>query len=144
MRIKKYRLSGSYTIEASFLFPMIMAVIVVILYLMFFVHDRCVMNAAADAAALRASQPDVAKSGVYQTVEDGIQEMLSDSLLATGSVEREIKVTSTEIKVICRGELPIPLHNIRLPIEVIGYAKRTDPVTFIRECRVIEEKTGEP
>ena len=92
MKKKKYHLSGSYTIEASFIFPMIMVVIVSIIYLLFFVHDRCVITAAADTAALR--------------------------------------------------ELAIPFHDIRLPMEVAGYAKRTDPVAFIRECRIIEEKTG--
>lgn len=140
MKKKKYCLSGSYTVEASFLFPLIMAVIAAIIYLLFFVHDRCVMNAAADTAALRASQPDIHENGIYQTAEESIQELLSGRLLAAGSIEKEIKISSTEIRVVCRGEVPVPLHNIRLPIEVTGYAKRTDPAAFIRECRVIEEK----
>lgn len=140
MKKKTYRLSGSYTVEASFIFPMIMLVILMILYLMFYVHDKCVMNAAADAAALRASQPGVEEKGIYESAENNVKELLNKRLLASGSVENKVKITSDTIEVVCRSELPIPFHNIRIPVEVIGYAKRTDPVTFIRECRVIEEK----
>lgn len=144
MKKKKYRLSGSYTVEASFIFPMIMSVIVAVIYLMFFVHDRCVINAVADTAALRGSQLEPADNGVYQMVEESMRELLNERLLATGGIEKEIRITSTEVEVLCKGDMPIPFHNIRLPVKVTGYARRTDPVTFIRECRVIEEKVREP
>lgn len=142
MKKKKYHLSGSYTIEASFIFPMIMVVIVSIIYLLFFVHDRCVINAAADTAALRGSQCRSFEGNLYEEVEKDLQELLQDRLLATRGVDKEIEITSKEIRVSYKGELAIPFHDIRLPMEVAGYAKRTDPVAFIRECRIIEEKTG--
>ena len=38
------RLKASYTIEASLIFPFIMGVIVFIIYISFFLHDRAVMK----------------------------------------------------------------------------------------------------
>ena len=103
MKKKKYHLSGSYTIEASFIFPMIMVVIVSIIYLLFFVHDRCVINAAADTAALRGSQCRSFEGNLYEEVEKDLQELLQDRLLATRGVDKEIEITSKEIRVSYKG-----------------------------------------
>lgn len=142
MKKEKRRLSGSYTVEASFIFPMIVIVIIFIFYLMFFVHDKCVINAAADQAALRGSRVSASGGSVYQETENSVRELLDKRLLAAGNLIYDITVSSKEIQVVCKGEILIPFRDTRLPIEVIGYAKRQDPVTFIRECRIIEEKTG--
>ena len=62
---KKFK--GSYTVEAAFIFPLVMSVIVLIIYLSFFIHDRAVMDAASYQAAMRGSFVTSGKSDFLKT-----------------------------------------------------------------------------
>ena len=48
-------LKASCTIEAALIFPFIMGIIVFIIYISFFLHDRAVMKSCAYQAALKGS-----------------------------------------------------------------------------------------
>ena len=51
----KKELKGSYTIEAALVFPFILGVMVFIIYMSFFLHDKAVMKCCAYQAALKGS-----------------------------------------------------------------------------------------
>ena len=50
-KIKK----GSFTIEAALLMPLVLMILIGVLYLDFFVHDRAYLTAAAYEAAVSGS-----------------------------------------------------------------------------------------
>lgn len=127
---------------------MILTVIVLLIYLSFFLHDRCAMNTAAYQAALRGSR--IRTGEVFGTTERAAADMIKDALLATGSVSHEVKVTGEDVTVAYEGTLSIPANVLFLPITGSGgirvagkgTAKRKDPIKFIRECRVVENAIG--
>ena len=144
---KKLTLKGSYTIEASFLMPMILTVIVIIIYLTFFLHDRTVLNSVAYTAAMRGSQLTSGED-VYAVVEDSGKKLIKNRLLATKNVTTDVSVQKNKISVSYRGVLKIPagtllcryLTNGRDSLEVNAQAQADciNPVSLVRKMRVVE------
>ena len=58
-KIKK----GSFTIEAALLMPLVLMILIGVLYLDFFVHDRAYLTAAAYEAAVSGSMEGYKKKG---------------------------------------------------------------------------------
>lgn len=144
------KLKGSYTVEASLLFPFILTVIVMIIYLAFFIHDRCVMNTAAYQAALRGSREKSSSGKAIGITEKAAEELLAGTLIATENVSHDVNITDKEISVIYEGTMKIPAGILfmringseGIPIKVKSTAIRKDPIKFIRECRFIENPAG--
>lgn len=147
--MKKLSFSGVYTVEASLLFPFILSVIVFLIYMSFFLHDRCVMSQSAYQAALRGSRVKTEEGKVLGTAERAASELIEKSLLATRDVSHTVTLNGSEVKVTYEGTLSIPAGTLLMSIsgsdgirvKGSGSAKRKDPVKFIRECRVIEKLT---
>ena len=145
--MKKFRLEGSYTVEASLLFPFILSVIVFIMYMSFFFHDRCVMNQSAYQAALRASRMKTGDNSVMGTAERAANELMNRTVLATSDITHSIEISGSEVQVRYEGILKIPAGALFMSIfgsdgikvSGKGCAKRKDPVKFIRQCRVVEK-----
>ncbi len=145
--MKKIRLEGSYTVEASLLFPFILSVIVFIMYMSFFFHDRCVMNQSAYQAALRASRMKTGDNSVMGTAERAANELMNRTVLATSDITLSIEISGSEVQVRYEGILKIPAGALFMSIfgsdgikvSGKGCAKRKDPVKFIRQCRVVEK-----
>lgn len=137
---------GSYTIEASFLLPMILTVIVLLLYMGFFLHDRAILNSAAYTSALRGSQL-ISGEDIYSEIEKSSKKLIENRLLATRSVATDIEIKGSSITVSYQGDIRIPagallckyLNNGRREIEVkaMASAKCQNAVKFIRQCRVV-------
>jgi len=147
--MKKTGFSGSYTVEASLLFPFILSVIVFLIYISFFLHDRCVMNQSAYQAALRGSRIKTEEGRVIATAERAASELIEGSLLATRNVSHTVTIDGSEVKVSYEGILSIPAGTLfmnisgsdGITVRGSGSAKRKDPIKFIRECRVVENLT---
>ena len=107
----KLTLNGSYTVEASFLMPMILTVLVIIIYLTFFLHDRTVLNSAAYTAALRGSQL-ISGEDVYAVVEESGKQLIKNRLIATKDVVLDITVQKNKIGVAYTGTMRIPTGTL--------------------------------
>jgi hypothetical protein len=144
--MKKKILKGSYTIEASLLLPMILSIIMILMFLSFYVHDRCILYSIAYTAALRGSEVQSDEEKIFREVEESSNKLLENKLLVTRNVNTDIKISSKDIAVSYQGDFQIPIGTIliknlrkgNIQINAIGKAKRTDSIQFIRECRVIE------
>ena len=138
---------ASYTVEASLLFPFILGVIVLIIYGSFFIHDRAVMDAAANQAAIRGSEITSPYGDIFGHVRDTMKTETEGRLLATRNLNMDIRVNSSDINVTYTGDFVIPRGVILVPgmdmkgtkIAVQGHSSRIDPAGFIRECRIVEE-----
>lgn len=146
------KFKASYTVEAALLFPFILGVIVLLIYGSFFIHDRAVMDAAANQAAIRGSEITSPYGDIFSKVRDTGEYETEGRLLATKNLNMDIMVDSKEVKVTYTGDFVIPKGVILVPgmnmagteISVQGKSSRIDPAGFIRECRVVEEHAGKP
>ncbi|MBQ7724702.1 MAG: pilus assembly protein [Lachnospiraceae bacterium] len=148
----KKELKASYTLEASLLFPFILAVIVLIIYGSFFIHDRAVLDIAAYEAALRGSEVTDPDGDIFSKVRDTGNRETEGRLLATKNVSMDVRVDSKAVSVVYTGDFTIPRGVILVPgmnmkgteIKVEGKSARDDPAGFIRECRMVEARLSDP
>ena len=139
----KKNLSASYTIEAALVFPLIMGVIVFLIYISFFLHDRAVMKSCAYQAALKASLIRTSSSDMEQEARKAANYNIDGLLLATEDLSTEVNVSGKEISVSYSGRLRIPQGALFIRIagteridvkgEATSYQK--DAIEFIRNCR---------
>ncbi len=144
--MRKSVMKGSFTIEAAFLFPLILTVIVMIIYAAFFLHDRSVLNAAAYQAALRGSIIRTGDAEAKVTADKAANEIIKKSIIGMTELSHNIYIDQDKIIVTYSGKLLVPAGTVFMNIKgsdsmniaVKSYAKRKDPVLFVRECRIIE------
>lgn len=144
--VLNYRFKASYTLEASLLFPFILAVIVLVIYGSFFIHDRAVLDTAAYEAALRGSEVTDPDGDIFAKVRDTGKRETEGRLLSTKNVSMDVRVDGKAVSVTYTGDFAIPKGVILVPgmnmsgteIKVEGKSAREDPGGFIRECRMVE------
>lgn len=141
---RKGQENGYMTVEASLIMPLVFLVILFIIYVGFYQHDRCVMEQAAYRAALRGSSLYGAdKDEKYRAVEDTLRELTENGLVVMEETH-EIQIKE-QITILSEGNLRIPLSGL---VELTGSgewsaekkteSRLSDPVFFIRLCRKLE------
>lgn len=144
----KKGIKGSYTVEISFIFPMIISVLVIIIYMSFLLHDRAILSSAAYTASLRGSQM-ISGEDVFSEVEKCSRDLISNRLIGTKNIETDIMIDGDKIAVKYEGTMGIPVGSIlcrylvsesngELLVSGYGCAKRQDAIGFIRKCRIVE------
>lgn len=143
---KKYTLKGSYTVEASFLLPIILSVIVILIYLSFFLHDRAVLSASAYQAAMRGGQL-INGENVMQVVTESAESLIRNRLLGTSEVETNVECAGGKVKVSYSGKMNIPGGALLckymtggkmfIDMKAEAEAETTDVVKFVRRIRSV-------
>ena len=128
-KIKK----GSVTIEAALLMPLVLMILIGVLYLDFFVHDRAYLTAAAYEAAISGSMEGYKKKGNIYEKADIQGRMLGDIGLPGGET----------VKVTYRLEVPAGFLGQKWKLEVSGKAKPLRPVGWIRKVKGTVDMLGE-
>lgn len=142
----KRGLKGSYTVEAALIFPFIMTVIVFLIYISFFLHDRAVMSSCAYQAALKASLVRTSPDDMEKAAIKAAAYSIEGLLLATDEVKTDVKVSGKKVTVSYSGTLKIPQSILFFPIdgsegisvEGTATAAQKDAIEFIRSCRAAE------
>lgn len=101
------------TTEASLLLPMVIALIVFIMFLAFYLYSVCFLNQAAYIAALRGSQ--TLDGNAQTTAEQALEELLEGRIIPIKGLNKEIKASALSVEVNLDAELALPLTGI-LPI----------------------------
>lgn len=136
---KKWK--GYFTVEASLIFPFILLIQIMMIYLAFFHYDRFVLEGCAFEAAFRGSNillHDNQKA--YEASKDTLQNALKGRLFSTDGETWQIKVSDHEIKVICKCHFRTPfltwmseISKVRFDfITVVKTVPRINPVRIIR------------
>lgn len=121
---------GSFTIEASVIISFLFLVITGILFLSFFLYDRCVVERAAAMAALRGSEAVWEDNPIrYQRADEAVGEILTGRLLGADSVEKSVNISGSRVTV----SLSIKFKWWDFQAE--AEKKAINPVLFIRNCR---------
>ncbi len=142
----KRRIEGSYTVEAALVFPFIMGVIVFIIYVSFFLHDKAVMKSCAYQAALKGSLIRTGEADARKEAEKAAAYNIEGLLLATKEMSTEVSVSGEEITVKYSGSLAIPQGILfmkisgtdHIAVEGGGSASMKDAIEFIRKTRMVQ------
>lgn len=140
----KKRLKASYTIEAALIFPLIMGVIVFIIYMSFFLHDRAVMKSCAYQAALKGSLIRTSESDMRSEALKAAEYNIDGLILATENIKTSVNISGSEVTVAYSGNLSIPQGILFMKIagtdsilvEGKATAYQKDAIEFIRKCRM--------
>ena len=120
---------GSFTIEASVIVPTILMMFVVLVYLLFYFHDKNVLTGAAyETAAVGAER----KNYDERELQEFFRSRISGKLLLFSNVEEEIQIEKSQITVRCTA------RKKRMRVTVKMSANRTEPEKFIRDIRKIK------
>ena len=91
---------ASFTVELSLLMPGIMAVLVFIIYLGYYCHDRCVIERAMYSAVLKAGYDDaVNEHNIYYYYNDAVD----GRLIGKWRTNENITISGDEIRINVNG-----------------------------------------
>ncbi|MCR5733419.1 MAG: pilus assembly protein [Lachnospiraceae bacterium] len=97
---------GSLTIELSLLIPLILGTIVLILFLGFYMHDRCIMTKACHLASLRAGS-ETSESLSREKAAEMLDEAFTGKLIRMHEDTREITVSEENgtVRITLKGSM---------------------------------------
>lgn len=126
---------GSFTLEAALVMPLVLMVIMSVLYLNFFVHDRAWLTAAAYEAAVSGSMEGYRKDGKTYDKADIQGRMLGSAGLPGGENLRMQTTAGKTVQVTYRMDVPAGFLGLKWKIEAKGKAKPLRPVSWIRKVK---------
>ena len=144
----KVRFRGSATIEMSILMPMLVVILLLLIYMSFYLYDRTMMYCNAYVAALYGVEdPDESNEESYEKVKARIEELLQGQTIAMTETGMDIQVDYQGIRIDFCGNVDVPIAGETIfwgewnRFDVCGAVsvQRHKPVTFIRQCRKIEQ-----
>lgn len=125
--------NGSFTIEAAIIIPFIVIVLTAVIFLSFFLYDKCSLERAAAMAALRGSQEVWEDNNIrYQKADEGIKAVLEANLLGTNCVEKHVEVKGNQVCVLLKMQYKWWDFSAQAEKQAVN------PITFIRNCRKAE------
>jgi len=140
------KMKGSLTIEAALLMPFVLATMIILIYLAFYLHDQAVLTSCAYEAAIMGSH-EQSEDEIEQVIEEKIKELTTNRLLGTIDVKNQINVDNKVIMIRFEGNFKLSgmqmIHGLISPNDMPVIAEASvniiKPIEFIRNCRVIEQ-----
>ncbi len=140
---------GYMTVEASFLVTWTIFIFIFLIYLSFYVYDKCVLFQDAYAVCFRGSiQKD--ESQVVPYINSHIQEQFGRKYFGVGEVRGNVNVNGATTSVVGECQVKAPFHYIftlsREPgwnIKTEARAQIANPAKMIRSCRRITKIINE-
>ncbi len=138
---KSWYLKGSFTMELALLMPLLIGIILFIFFLAAYMHDRCMIEKACYAGALRGSQ-EKEPEHMEGAAREAFNEVLPDRLLGSWELKQQIEVTKQEVRVSGSGSMQIKEGLLVLLMGEQPFAfsaeccaKRIEEPVFIRSQR---------
>ena len=138
-----------FTLEAAILYPVVLGVVMLMMYLLFFQYDRCLMEQDMGRAAVRGGSRWMQKKEELnlqlqekELFFDTEKYIAWESELPTWKLEKNL-VTVEQI-----GRIPYPFSSVAgVPrywsAKATFQVKRSNPVEILRNYRRYQEKTEE-
>lgn len=139
----KRELNGYMTVEAAMIMPIVWFVIFFVLFLGFFLYDRCIAEQDCKIILLQTSaMEEKNEAEIMRKIRERANLADKKKLLFTNSAEKELDVTDQKAKIKIKGVVPTVLHGLLKDDSYQAFAysaeyetDRYDPVHFIRSCR---------
>lgn len=144
--IKKRYYEAYFTVEASFLLPLVMLFTVMMIFLAFYSYDRCVMEHSAYEAALRGT------SNHFQTAAEAesaartaAARLIDGKLFAMHDFSYDVSVDANHVTVTYHCVVNMPLatwlgeyvSGFDMTLHISRSAKRLNPARTVRDCRIL-------
>jgi len=137
--MKNQRLKASYTVENSFIMPLFIIIIVLLLYVCFYIHDAVILKNSALKLAIRAerSEEDWQRAELRQEGIDYIRE----KTIFTKNINVIIENNKGNIKVSCTGYFSSALKwmNQTGLLNQSATVNKSKPEEFIRIINAVED-----
>ena len=129
---------GSYTVEAAFIVPMVLGIAFMILYLILWHHDRCVLQADLQDRVFLMAEKEKKESGPIEELQKKMwimtidkKEISSNALLLKGKVAAHSRVNIPLLTFMLHGSQKIELEetyrqNNRMKPEDIEKRRRNE------------------
>lgn len=134
--------SAYFTVEAAMVLPMVFSVVIIIIYMMFFQYNRCVLEQDVGILALRgANMQEENKNILLKMLQSEAQKMDVNKFVAWETGEIETKIEKNTVKVSQSGKLRFPFYGFGIGGEHIWSTRveyeneRIEPTSFIRNYR---------
>ena len=140
---KMHPMKASYTVEASFLMPLIFFVLAGLLICTFYLHDKAVMQAAVCEVVSAGSNAATEKE--QKQVIAGLKEAFTrERLMGTKSLSRR-ENTGKKVSAEWSGNYPVPGLAIKyfssdsLPVRASWSSEKIQPADIIRKIRGVRK-----
>lgn len=142
-REKRKRENGYLTVEAAMVFPVVLAVQILIVYLLFFQYDRCLLNQdAARLVVLGCGEEERKKSELADYLRECSGELSQEKYAAWNMDSLKMEIMGNTICIEGSGRLRFPgigwgawsKEDFR-ETSVLYQSKKLHPVIWIRQCR---------
>ena len=119
---------GSITVEAAVIAPLILGVFVVIVWILFYFHDKNVIAAVSHESVLLMYEQEGIEA---EQVEEYFQKRIRGKLILFSGVQTEVQIDSDAVHMISTSKK----NGMSLRVEM--GMKRTNPENYIRNIRRI-------
>lgn len=124
---------GSFTVEAALVIPMVLVVVGVLLHILFYYHDKTILNAATHATAAYGCSREVPDE---RKMESYFEERIKNRCMLFAKVDSDMEIERDQVTVQCVAKYHFMSVKSKSSIE------KTNPEDYIREIRKIK-KIGE-
>ncbi len=138
MKKRELNIAGYLTVEASFLVPLMVVILIIVIYWSFYIYNNCVIYQDCYIAALRGCQlMDMKDSEIRNKVEKYVNDLL-DNQLFQYQKEATVSVGAITIGVSASTSIENKTVNILMQENDVylsdrqAESKRIDPVWLIR------------
>lgn len=128
-------MQGSLTVEAACVMPLILLVLMGLIYLSFFVHNRAWLTAAAYESAVSGSMEGIRKNGqIYDTARMRSEELGSMGFFGAENLSTQTNV-GKEVQVTYDMDTISSYGNFNWHLRTEGTSAIVNPVKHIRKLR---------
>lgn len=147
----KRRIKASLTVEASFVLPFVIAVIILMILLFFIKCDKAVIQSnALSGCEYAISLKDLMQEVSNEKVEEYVNLRLRKNMIIVKNFEVSANVTDNSVEVSIRGSDNLKwlgflnILRLRKKYDIEGYSKMPiiNPESTIRKVKIIKEKLG--
>ena len=124
--------------------PLILACIIILMYLSFYIHNQVALYSIAYEGALKVSQLEADEQGEIYSIIDGL---LEDKILGAGTINKRVETDGKSIRVFLSGSMSVPgfeIMNLLMPyggLSIFGEIEiqTRDTVALIRNYRLVDK-----
>ncbi len=102
--------SGSFTLEAAVIVPLVMVIMVAVIFLTFYVHDKVTMTAVSDYALLE-NAGNIGKN--EQEITTGMTQLLSDRMIAATDISSSLSGSDNKAYASASAHINLPTAMMR-------------------------------
>lgn len=140
---KSDNVKGSLTIEAAFVMPLIITVVIWLIFMAYYLHDKSIMSRHTYITALRTSQVLTGDHDMTEEINKNLELLAKERLLGNWDIKKTVKQEEHKIVVMYDAEMKIPDGTLSIlmnpgaswNIHVSSIAYKVDEVRTIRERR---------